>query len=348
VFGRTMLLFLLEKLRVYNILFLATVPIGTAFLVVCQRLAAMHEWGVWRIDLGFEWLRFWAVLVLTIVAQTIFVHIHLMWNPYVSPLLFACSTWLILSAQIVYSSPYIVALLALSLTFLILSFPLSTSLPQIFHCCPLEDKSTTTSVLLQLHILSYILLLLPTTLLPTPLSGTYLLTFLATCIFVGWAVGIIRQLVLNQPREPASTSGSLEEQTEEEEKEGRSRVRFEPLLPARVTFVEAAAMEPLNRALTSAVDVEPMETTPLIARPHHWRWRVMRIFGCRERGSQWMDKMDEHGCEIIWVLQMLLVVLLPVILFAHIGVLLVGSTSQTVVDGGPVWIGEWCFHVLFL
>ena len=325
VFGQTMLLFSLEKLRIYNIVFLVTVPIGTVLLVVCQRLAATREWGAWRTEWdvwrpnhGFGWLKFWAALVLTVAAQTILVLIHLVWNPYVSPPPFSCSTSLILSAQIVYSSAYLVVLSALSLTFLTLLFPLSASLPQRFHCRLLDGKGSTSSVLLQLHILSYILLLLPTTLLPTTLGGTYPLTILATCVFVGWAVGVIGQIILDL--EPPSTFEGPTEQVGEEEENGGPRVRFEPPPPAAVE-------EPLNGAPASSVEVEPTETTPLIPRPHS-----RRLPG----GVPTLPRF----VPLLWLPQFLIVVPFPVILFANIGVLLIGSTSQTVVDGGPVWVGE--------
>lgn len=236
---------------------------------------------------------------------------------------------LILSVQIIYSSPYLVFLSAFSLAFLTLLFPLPTYLPKRPHHRRLEDISPTTSVLLQLHILSYILLLLPTALLPTTLGGTYPLTVLATFVFIAWAVGVIVQ-VPDQPGEPANNSEGPAEQAEEEEEEGGPRLRFEPPPPAAVTIVEAVAGEPPNRVLPSAVEVpevevEPTETTPLISRPRS-----------RRRGGP----IPPEFIPILWLSQMLHVVLLPVILFAHIAVLFIGSTSQTVVDGGPVWIGE--------
>ncbi|KAG6866029.1 hypothetical protein C0991_009438 [Blastosporella zonata] len=69
-------------------------------------------------------------------------------------------------------------------------------------------------------------------------------------------------------------------------------------------------------------DNEPTEFTPLMEQPPP---RIVTA-SCK-------------GHTMIWFIQLLLVVPVPVILFSHIAViLLLGSLTQGIVDGGPVWI----------
>ena len=131
---------------------------------------------------------------------------------------------------------------------------------------------------------------------------------MATCVFLGWAVGVIGQIVLDQSGELASTSEGPTEQAEGEEEEGGPRVRFQPPPPATVTIDEDVAKERLNGALfnvveVAEVEVEPTETTPLI--PPRRRRRPV-------------PKLPQFVPILWWFLQMSLVVPLPVVLFAHI------------------------------
>ncbi|KAG5352705.1 hypothetical protein C0989_000857 [Termitomyces sp. Mn162] len=71
-------------------------------------------------------------------------------------------------------------------------------------------------------------------------------------------------------------------------------------------------------------DQQPIESTPLIPRFSS---------GNNTEG-------DGHQM-VIWHIQLLLVVPIPVILVSHIGVIILGSMPQGIVDGGPVWIGEF-------
>ncbi|KAG5728578.1 hypothetical protein E4T56_gene19613 [Termitomyces sp. T112] len=68
-------------------------------------------------------------------------------------------------------------------------------------------------------------------------------------------------------------------------------------------------------------DQQPIESTPLIPRFSS---------GNNTEG-------DGHQM-VIWHIQLLLVVPIPVILVSHIGVIILGSMPQGIVDGGPVWI----------
>ncbi|KAG6844333.1 hypothetical protein H0H87_007691 [Tephrocybe sp. NHM501043] len=68
-------------------------------------------------------------------------------------------------------------------------------------------------------------------------------------------------------------------------------------------------------------DAEPTESTPLINR------HSMDTYGVKRRTT-------------VWFIQLFVVVPVPVILFSHIGVLLVGAMPQGIVDGGPVWFGK--------
>ncbi|GLB36490.1 putative peptidase family M28 [Lyophyllum shimeji] len=70
-------------------------------------------------------------------------------------------------------------------------------------------------------------------------------------------------------------------------------------------------------------DVEPTEATPLI------QTQAQSPPTVTPRSQEWQA--------LVWLIQLLLVVSIPVILLSHIGIILIGSVPQGIVDGGPVW-----------
>ncbi|KAF8078261.1 putative zinc metalloprotease [Lyophyllum atratum] len=272
LFGRYMVMFSLASMQTFNIIFLVIVPIVIFVFVVSKRLSATRGSNaglfhrLWRREgcHDFTWVRFWVALIVTVASQIGLVLGHLAVNKYV-----------------VYSSPYIVITSTTSFVYLAFATVL-VALPSSFRKPRPASTSEPNTLLVQLVIFSYILLLTTTTLLP--IGGTYILSALATCAFLGWVVGEAYDLVNNGTH-------SVVEGLREVEGERNG-------------------------------DVEPTEVTPLIQPPSP---------------SSTATSTSDVRQGGLWFIQLLLVVPIPVILISHIGIILIGSMPQGIVDGGPVW-----------
>lgn len=327
LFGRIIVLFSLDKLRIYNIVFLATAPVGTALLVVCKRksTANSERSNKW---FTFGWIKFWVALLLTAAAQVFLVFFVTRSNPF-----------------IVYSSSYWVLLSALALAYLTFSVSLSVTLPQKWSRPQRKREDRANSLLFQLVILSYIFLFLPTVFF-TPIGGTYPLSALATCAFAGWAVGIIREIMFTHRQELATSTEAPIGPNEEEELEASPASGSTSLDRRRESFRQGRSQEgPWNGGSAPQVETtaeeetgEATETTPLIQAPHRHLKRFSGLLGSSERWRFWVSMLRKVTLEGILSVQFLLVVPIPVTLFAHIIVLLIGALPQSITDGGPVWI----------
>ncbi|RDB25285.1 Vacuolar membrane protease [Hypsizygus marmoreus] len=349
LFGRTVILFSLTALRVFDVVFLITAPILMLILSFFTRLSAttstprgeglIHRLWSAQPKHGLWWLRFWVALLLTVAAQAGLAWVYARFNPY-----------------IVYSSPYLVLLSALSLAYATFAIPLAFRFPAFSFSFPFLHTSTTspkTSTassprLLPLFVLTYALLL-TTTLLTrhAPLGGTYPLSALAACVFAGWVVGAVEELALGPRAEEAGGAEWEEEGEEEGERRMVTGVRFEVPEPgtengtgngtgtgigsSQARSPDFQSRSPDQQAQTEngieiregEEETEPTEITPLIAQ--HGRVHPPT-----------RSRTQDHKIvrTLVWVLQLLLVVPLPVMLFAHVGVMVVGSMGQGVGDGG--------------
>lgn len=275
LFAAALMVFSQTAMRVYDIVFLAIVPV----LVLAERVVQRRHVITW----DWTWTRFWLALILTVGAQVGLVAAYVWLNPYIG-----------------YSAPYLVVLSFFTLAYVALSLPLA--LPKHAHA----QKQT---VLLQTLILAYILLLLGTIFLPH-IGGTYPLSAWAGCTFLAWAVGAVEGLFATQSRE---------DEHDEVEVERRlvSGIRYDA--------VEGAEGEVEGEE----VQTEPTEITPLIQQRRP------------QNGAAHKDETTEGGAIGWWIAQMLLVVPIPVILVAHVGVMFIGSMAQTLGDGGGVVVRKF-------
>jgi len=77
------------------------------------------------------------------------------------------------------------------------------------------------------------------------------------------------------------------------------------------------------------VESDPTEITPLLVQQR----------SANGGGTGGDGKGGEADVVAWWIVQMLLVVPFPVILLAHILVMLIDATGQSVADGGSLWVG---------
>jgi hypothetical protein len=193
----------------------------------------------------------------------------------------------------------------------------------------------TQSVLTQLLLFSYLLLLLSTVFLPADVGGTYPLSAYAGCAFLGWLVGCVRDIIF-VVREGNDIEGEGEEGVGEEGEERRlvRGVRFEADHEADGTWRSNGEGRTGNGR---EVETEPTEITPLLIQ--------QRDTGGGRRSTR--SRADGKGGDSIewWILQILLVVPFPVILLTHILVILIDAMGQSVIDGGPVWLGQFVFSL---
>jgi hypothetical protein len=160
IFAAALVVFSQTALRVFDIVFLAVVPV----LVLAERVVQRRHVNAW----DWTWTRFWLALVVTVAAQVGLVAVYAWLNPYIG-----------------YSAPYLVVLSFFALSYVTLALPLSF---------PKHARAQKQTTLLQTLILAYILLLLGTIFL-SHLGSTYPLSAWAGCTFLGWAVGAVEGLL---------------------------------------------------------------------------------------------------------------------------------------------------------
>lgn len=116
----------------------------------------------------------------------------------------------------------------------------------------------------------------------------------------------------------------------EEQEEGREGERR----PVRgVRFDLNGGEEPGNTSQSGDVGEvveEPTEITPLL----------VQTGGTNRQRQGGRGEEEEEEAVGWWILEMLIIVPFPVILLSHILVMVVDGMGQSVIDGGPVWVGQ--------
>ena len=210
----------------------------------------------------------------------------------------------------VYSSPYIVLFSFLSLTYLslifVLNFPTSLPVfsPKDVSTTPAQDKNIT---FLHLYLLTWVLVVLSTvgiTSLKPGLGGGYLMSAWNTCVGLSFVMAGVAGVVAAEHGNRVVDHGTYEE-------------------------LEGEHTNEEHRRSVS----EPDESTPLIQ--HSFQLSST---------SQRLGK-DKREAETVvgtwwWIPQFIVSVPLPVILFAHVAMLLLDSMSQTLADGTPAAGGQ--------
>lgn len=88
----------------------------------------------------------------------------------------------------------------------------------------------------------------------------------------------------------------------------------------------------------AVVETEPTEITPLLAQQQRHRDEDSDAEPPENRDRK--QDRTKGKQEVGWILlEILLVVPFPVILLSHILVMLIDGMGQSVIDGGPVWVG---------
>jgi hypothetical protein len=219
----------------------------------------------------------------------------------------------------VYSHEYLVIISTLTLAYLSLVLTLKLPLVPGRALLPEQEKQV---VLNQMYILSWFVLLLATIALgKLKLGGVYFVTVWNGVVFLGVAISYAEALVGAKGTRGAYTP------------DGHSATRG-------ARFEEDETREDLaghnaDRDVT-LVETEPAtETTPLMGRSG------------RSEGMHSHSKTKGGEADSAigwWLLQLAIVVPFPVILFAHIAVLLLPSLHQTLSDGSSPTIGKLECH----
>ncbi|KXN85136.1 hypothetical protein AN958_11676 [Leucoagaricus sp. SymC.cos] len=304
LFAARLVLFSLDTLYIFNILFLILGPIllvGLFFIqAVIKASIRRHEENHYHQNrpsvftriftdfrLMWRWAKFWVAILVTVGVQALLIFIFIKANPYV-----------------IYSSPYIVLFCLTTISFLTLTWTITSDLPPSQHDDPTESlpEAQRETVLLQCYTLSWILLLLSTIAIgKAQIGGLYLVTFWSIGLWLACSLGSLETLfeVKNIPR-------------------GFSRLNSRSRRRARYSH-EATERSPLNRHHDN--DNEHGVRGSYTETENNVRGRSKDREGRGEGGIDW------------WLLQFILVVPAPLILTAHIGNLLLDATCQTLADG---------------
>lgn len=218
--------------------------------------------------------------------------------------------------QIVYSSPHIVLLSSIALTYLSLSIILNTPVRWDGRVLPEQQKHT---VLLQIYILTWLLLALSTVAIKTAdIGGVYVVTIWNSLAWLG--------CILSGLEEILGARGTTVWEIHAEETERTHLVRG-------IRYDAIPQNEHEGQDEIQEVETEPTAITPLVAQQR-----------ARSRTPHGNDfKSEESGAIGWWILQFLAVVPLPVILFSHIGIILLGALPQTLADGSSATVGKRLF-----
>lgn len=253
--------------------------------------------GSW--DKTWRWLKFWAIFIFSVVFQVILVATILSANRY-----------------IVQSQPFIVLISLLILPTLIIIFfthaPFKNGAPRY----PNQQRLT---MLYQLYILAWILLVIGTVLLhKLQIGGTYFLTGWYTFVFLGAVVGslerIFRRHKLAKSQKPKPPTPRRSDSHEEH------GLQDQPVL--------ASSSSNNNDVSSTRGEVDPVKKSQ---KPHERTPLINR------------KPPTEHQQEIAstgwWILQLLLVIPIPVLLVSHLLIIFIAATSQTLSDGSsPLFV----------
>jgi hypothetical protein len=209
----------------------------------------------------------------------------------------------------VYSRPYTVFVSTLSLAYLCLVIPLKFPIVPHQPLLPEKEKHTT---LLQTYILSWIALVLTTVAASQwKLGGLYFVTFWNLTVFIALVLAYAEVLFgAHGARDDTggayATDAGVQRYVSGEAEQGAS--------------VEENGNRP--------VETEPTETTPLISQQRE------------VPGTERNNKDGEiEGAIGWWIVQALVEIPLPVILLAHLDLILFGALPQTLADGSNPVVG---------
>ncbi|KAF8161605.1 hypothetical protein B0H34DRAFT_796364 [Crassisporium funariophilum] len=245
---------------------------------------------------SWRWGKFWLAFILGLLLQVILVLTFLSANPF-----------------IVYSQPFMVLVSNLTLAYLtiifVLHLPFSPGGPRF----PDQQKLT---MLLQTYILSWILLLIGTIVLKgLQIGGVYFLSAWNIFMFLGCVVASVERIFMK--RNVRSSKAKLVVEDED------GHPLSDPL-EAQQGGTSSGAIPsqeerpPDTAKPTSRVTTKPDERTPLMTVP-------------RRRNSLYYEEVS--GAVGWWILQILLVIPIPTILFSHILILFMAALNQTLADG---------------
>ncbi|KAJ3571738.1 hypothetical protein NP233_g3556 [Leucocoprinus birnbaumii] len=170
LFSVRLVLFPLNSLYIFNIIFLILGPILLIALLFIQAVikAAQKGHSEEHYRLIWRWSKFWVAIIVTLAVQALLVLISVKANPY-----------------IVYSSPYIVLFCLTSVSFVTFTWIIAYDLPAAPHDDVVESSAENQKeiIILQSYFLSWILLLLSTIAIgKSEIGGLYLVTF--------WSLGL--------------------------------------------------------------------------------------------------------------------------------------------------------------
>ncbi|TFK21946.1 putative zinc metalloprotease [Coprinopsis marcescibilis] len=233
---------------------------------------------------------FWIALIVTVLLQGLLVWGYVALNPFT-----------------IHSRPYLVLLSFFSLAYLSVTLILRAAFPPaiVKHTTEVREKEKTT-ILLHLHLLTWVALLLGTIVIgKAQIGGVYTLTV--------WYIGVWG----------ASVAGTLQAVlTTTKTDKGKKRARR-----------SSSASSSDSSSSSSDSEDEPTPTVPNSERSP--------LLGNRGNGStnnrSKAKDGDEGGAIGWWIVQILLTVPGVVLLVGQIGVLLLDAMSQTLSDGSSAW-----------
>ncbi len=172
------------------------------------------------------------------------------------------------------------------------------------------------TMLYQLYILTWILLVIGTVLLHNlQIGGTYFLSGWYIFTFLGVVVGSIER-ILRYRKLSRSQKSPTPSRTNTSEEHG---LQEQPVLASS----SSGASPPRDEDADPVKKPKPHERTPLIT---------------RRPPSEHQQEIGSTGW---WILQALLLIVVPVILISHILLLYLAALSQTLSDGSSPIIGKW-------
>ncbi|KAG6382055.1 hypothetical protein JVT61DRAFT_692 [Boletus reticuloceps] len=309
LFGAALVVFSLEAMFITNVVLLSTGPILLLLLAYSKHIVRLSR----RIRSGYSaqpngsgvqenlangerilatlktcgagfWCstKFWVALAISIGLQAALIAGYVNLNPF-----------------ILHSQPFLVFASALSLAYL------STVLVVSFPCnvcgTVLAPEQQKLSVLLQLYVFTWVLLVFSTVVLRSAeIGGTYFITAWNLCALLGCIAALAE----------ATTNACGFEEAEDGSETYIGPARYQAIS----TEEDGDGQQSSHRIVE---DPEPTETTPLVPREH----------------SRIQSSDEGQGAIGWWILQFLLVVPLPVILVFHISITLLGAMNQTLTDG---------------
>ena len=281
--------------------------------------------------IGVIWrnIKFWVALGVAVVLQILLMWSYVVLNPFVRlPFNFSFTLLISSSTQAIYALPYTVLFAFLSLAYLTIMFVLT--LPSSSPSRHPKHRGAQTSaqdqkytIFIHLYVFTWILLVLSTvgitTLRPSVGSG-YLFSAWNTAVAAACLLAVIERIVLTSLGFHAATPPHPD-LGEYEELEGAE-----------------SGSQHFDRSYTRLGNTD--ERTPLIPRDGAEVHDANLLPSLRELSG---EEEDSGGAGMLatwwWIPQFLVSVPVPVALFAHVTMLVLDGTSQTLADGPSPWLG---------